>query len=459
MPSSRSWWFVGILGVLLITASLVSAQQHRLSRSPGVLPGIASEPTCSSQPCVLADEAVSSDATAAYSLAMNPVNAQQMLTGSQDPNCANYSAASYSTNDGGATWTQTCLSNDARIKLFAPLFAYDRVGTAYAVALRDNEMIYIFKSFDNGATWQSPVSVVNNLLHFSVAPAAFVIDNDPASPSLGTLYVSATQFGNRQQSGISVSRSTDGGKTWTSTLVTVKSIPSLLYGDLAVAADGTLNVSWMDCLQYQTACPGTVANMLSSRSSDAGSTWSTPTIVAAVTLAPGKCYVYGGLPDGNCVGVDNNPVLAVDKSNGSFAGRLYSAMYNWTGTNLRLQVVHSDDGGNTWSAPVALVGASIPGDEFSAQISVNSSGLLAVTWLDRRNDPAHLKYRTFNAFSRDGGATFLQSRGIASALSFPSGFFVAVAPTLSAWNGNTLYSVWQDTRTGTSQVWFGGFEF
>jgi hypothetical protein len=37
---------------------------------------------------------------------------------------------------------------------------------------------------------------------------------------------------------------------------------------------------------------------------------------------------------------------------------------------------------------------------------VNDAGLVGVSWLDRRNDPANIDYQAFAAISSDGGLTF-----------------------------------------------------
>jgi len=115
---------------------------------------------------------------------------------------------------------------------------------------------------------------------------------------------------------------------------------------------------------------------------------------------------YWLLPNTNQVRVYNYPVIAVDNSNGPYAGNLYLAMYTWAGTYLRVQVIRSTDGGATWSKPVPVAPASDTHDQFFPAISVNPTGLVGVSWLDRRNDPANLSYQAFAAISTDGGKTF-----------------------------------------------------
>jgi hypothetical protein len=50
--------------------------------------------------------------------------------------------------------------------------------------------------------------------------------------------------------------------------------------------------------------------------------------------------------------------------------------------------------------------ASAAHDPFFPSLSVSPTGLVGVSWLDRRNDPADVKYQAFAAISTDGGQTF-----------------------------------------------------
>ena len=96
------------------------------------------------------------------------------------------------------------------------------------------------------------------------------------------------------------------------------------------------------------------------------------------------------------------PVIGVDNSNGPYSGNLYVTMFNWTGTQLQVVVIRSTDGGKTWSAPVAVAPPSDTHDQAFPWLSVSSTGLVGVSWLDRRNDPNNVNYQAFAAISRDG---------------------------------------------------------
>jgi hypothetical protein len=135
-------------------------------------------------------------------------------------------------------------------------------------------------------------------------------------------------------------------------------------------------------------------------------------------------------------------------------------LYNWTGTFMQVLVTHSTDGGTTWSVPEPVSPPSITRDQFMPWISVSATGALAVTWLDRRNDPKNVKYQPFIAFSSDGGATFSKNQALSHTLSNPlddgfNGNFMGDY-RINTWVGKTVYAVWMDTRSGNCQDEIGG---
>ena len=167
-------------------------------------------------------------------------------------------------------------------------------------------------------------------------------------------------------------------------------------------------------------------------------------------MATVKMPHYWLLPNTNQVRVYNYPVIAVDNSNGPYAGNLYLAMYTWAGTYLRVQVIRSTDGGATWSKPVPVAPASDTHDQFFPAISVNPTGLVGVSWLDRRNDPANLSYQAFAAISTDGGKTFPNTQ-LTTAFSNPDtngGGGWMGDYTGNTWAGGKFIAAWMDSSNG-----------
>jgi hypothetical protein len=199
-------------------------------------------------------------------------------------------------------------------------------------------VIIFEKSTDNGQKWSAPAVAVTPLFSGGLTDKPWLQVDDNAS----ALYLSVTQFdatGNDTE--ISVSHSTNGGTSWTTSAVdTAQVFPAVdQFSDLAIGTDGTVYVSWMRCTAIGE-CAGTQATLLLSRSTDGGNTWSKP-----VTLAPDNsgCCFYGQLPNTG-ERVSEIPVLGIDNSSGPHAGTLYAAFYTWTGSFMVVDVATSTTG-------------------------------------------------------------------------------------------------------------------
>ncbi|HSJ62572.1 MAG TPA: sialidase family protein [Gemmatimonadaceae bacterium] len=96
--------------------------------------------------------------------------------------------------------------------------------------------------------------------------------------------------------------------------------------------------------------------------------------------------------------------VAADASAGPARGRVFLVCRTLDGGGILIH--HSNDRGETWSAP-RLVSADTAG-AFRTQprLAVNRSGTVAVAWLDGGRDTSGACYRVMIAVSRDGGASF-----------------------------------------------------
>ena len=152
------------------------------------------------------------------------------------------------------------------------------------------------------------------------------------------------------------------------------------------------------------------------------------------------------LPNTQNIRDQNTPAIGVDNSNGPNAGNLYVVMYNWTGTFMQVQVVHSTDGGNTWSKPVP-VAPGFTHDQFFPWLSVSPTGLVGASWLDRRNDPNDINYQAFATFSADGGRSFQPGVELTANFSDPNkgGVTWIGDYTGDTWDGpNYFIAAWMD---------------
>jgi hypothetical protein len=446
--------------LLVFTAAfLLVGRASAQTRNP-----VRGEPiTCSPAPCVLPPTQASEGGALVNTspIVGNPLNPKQLLLGSNDWNCpAPPALGFFLSSDGGSNWSRICMAAVlTRLYVFLPtiepVVGYDRSGTAYIAGLYfDNEgagigFVGLEKSSD-GIHWSAPAVALGIENTFADTPW-LVVDTNLGSPYLDSIYVSAVMIGPpgvQSENQVVVSHSNDGGTTWDKVPVApVQRAPAGdRYTNMTVGKDGAVYLTWMYCDSGPFYfCTNNKGNMVFSKSSDGGNTWSAPTLMNTIVLGP-------GLPNSH-VGVTDYPVIGVDNSSGPYAGNLYVVMYTWTGTYMQVQVIRSTDKGITWSKPVPVAPASVTHDQFFPWLSVSSTGLVGVSWLDRRNDPANIDYQAFAAISTDGGQSFQPNVQLTTAFSNPN---VNGYPnnewmgdyTGNTWVGPDFIAAWMDSSNG-----------
>jgi len=450
--------------VLLPAAGRAQAARDRLfGRRAELLP-------CSPAPCVVPPTQVSSGGFSTdTSIAASPAKSNQIVLGSLTDNCGqNSSVGALVSTDGGSDWSLDCMvemlfNGHDFVPNDPPMVGQDRLGDVYVAApyivVDDSSFKFVAlqKSTDGGANWSQPVQAMGRRDTFPADPW-LAVDGGSSSPYVNSIYVSGVLIGplsNNSKNEVIVSHSRDAGTTWQEVAVApFQSYPDNdLYTNMTVGKDGTVYLTWMYCDTGPYRCNNNKGHMLFSKSTDGGNTWSTPTTMTTVNLLPTP------LPNTN-VGVTNIPTIGVDNSNGPNAGTLYVVMYAWTGTYMRVQVIRSMDGGNTWSRPVPVAPPSDTHDQFFPWLSVSSTGLVGVSWLDRRNDPANINYQAFAAISSDGGKSFQPDVQLTDVFSNPNdsgsndGYIGDY--TGNTWAGSTFVAAWMDSNNGTVQEVVGG---
>jgi Neuraminidase (sialidase) len=460
-------------GVLVSRAIRAGRAPVRLGTGTGAM-GTTSSPfslTCSPAPCIYTPVDASEGGSAPVNedpIIANPVNAKNLLTGGNDYNCSNIQGY-FATTDGGATWSHFCSLGSGGEG--DPIVGFDLTGKAYAGGIQNNNIV-LASSTDGGKTFGTPVVVTAPLQPTNgLADKPWLeIDTNSTSPFKNALYVSSTQFGGASGSNsvIAVSHSTDGGLTWSTVPVdTLQIYPGNVdqFSDLAIGADGTVYANWIRCPTTGATgdCGGTLTKIMFSKSTDGGKTWSKAAVAATTTLTPdpASCCFYGSLPN-TPERLSNVPANAALGSGATT--KLYTTFYNWTGTQAQVEVAKSSDGGATWSAPVLVNPTSTKGDQFFQWLNVNKTkGAVAVTWLDRRNDPANVKYQPFFAYSSNSGASYSKGYPLSKTLSDPNndgfgGGFMGDY-TGNTWDGLSVYMSYMDTTTGVTQDFVTGVLF
>jgi hypothetical protein len=146
--------------------------------------------------------------------------------------------------------------------------------------------------------------------------------------------------------------------------------------------------------------------MMISKSTDGGMTWSAPVAFATAKLASDACFCafYGSIPN-TSERVSNIPVVDVDRSDSVLSGRVFSTYYDASSGHLQIMRTWSDDGGATWKTPTAV--SPTTHDQWFQWASFNdTTGMLGITWWDRRDDPANVKYAPWVSLYKPGPPRF-----------------------------------------------------
>jgi len=229
------------------------------------------------------------------------------------------------------------------------------------------------------------------------------------------------------------------------------------FSDLAVAKDGAVYVTWIRCPWGSGAtgdCGGTVAKIFMSKSTDGGVTWTAEKQITTATLAPDTSGCGYGCFPGTAERLSDIPAIDVDDSSGT----VWMGFYNYTGGHTRGFLTSSTNGGSTWStpAPVGFKGDTgwiwvSTNDAGGIAVSGMQSGAgtggagTYVAGVGVTRDGTHFSIIQTSTnptplrFSNDG---------------FGGGFIGDY--TGGIWTGTTFHQSWMDTRNGTNSQDFTG---
>jgi hypothetical protein len=161
-------------------------------------------------------------------------------------------------------------------------------------------------------------------------------------------------------------------------------------------------------------------------------------------------------PNFNGIRVNDFPSMSVDKTNGSFRGRIYVVMpvrQNGNGKAI-IQVSFSNDQGANWSAPLTVSIANAT-QSFFPWISVDPvTGFIYIVYY-AFDQTSGFSTNTYVATSNNGGVSFSNQKvsSVAHTTAPISGFFYGYEGDYIgiASNGWKSYPAWMDNRTGQWQ--------
>jgi hypothetical protein len=432
--------FLKALGVLMIVGALLVPQATAVRVGPNI--AVADAPDAQNEP----------------SIAVNPTNENNLVAGANDYRLWEVSetvwAGVYTSFDGGGTWAEDLMPGypggptsvlSGYDAAGDPSLAFDASGVAHYAGIAFNwtgvggavdGTIWHGRSEDGGLTWTQTIVARGGkgIFHDHEQIAA---DRWAESPHGNNIYVSWTMFVGFGKSPIVVSRSTDGGRTWSAPLEVSGTVtPGGFFQDSlpAVGPDGTVYVVWDETFTLQG---GTTAMRLwIARSGDGGATFSAPMLVQDVVpeVLHNAEYRHG-----------TYPAMAVAPD-----GKVYVAWADNRFGDADILLTTSSDKGRTWSAPVRVNDDPVGGgtDQFFPWVSISPKGRVDIMWYDKRPDPNNYLLDVFYANTRDGRRISANVR-VTDVSSDP-----AVWPAfLGDYNGmasteKVVYPVWTDMRNG-----------
>lgn len=407
---------------------------------------------------------VSRDTTAQNEtpLAVNPLDAQNLVTGANDWNY-NDGCAVNASFDGGKSWTRTLpfgfvpgitkYTNDPSVAGTGqydfggdPAVAFGPDGTAYFACFGYQATqpygvaLLLSRSTDGGRTWLAggptqPLALVSAFQGNGVARGSTGQFPDHEAIHVaadGTIYVTWAQFnGNGGHSPVYVATSTDGGRTF-GTPVTVTSGSVRSDQDQRIVTDPATGVAYLTFDNSVQGGKGTV--MYVSVSRDRGATWRAPfqfaTFQNPVCLFPPSCFNISGAA---FRGPGSYPAPAFDPTR----HRLYVAytdIVNGIAQVLLTSAPASDV--TQWTAPKVVAAGS--GDRINVEMSIEPrSGRIDMMANDRSWSGNALLDVTYLG-STDGGNTWsvrrvTKSSWDPSAYGVPSGS--GVRPFIGDYDG------------------------
>ena len=343
-------------------------------------------------------------------IAVNPANPNNFIAvwqqdrwsggGSRGPGTA-YSM------DGGGTWTRT-FAPMSRCTGGAGTTAFERAsdpwitfapdGTAYQATLSFNNVangdnaILVSRSSDGGRTWSAATTLRRD-------PGQNLNDKESITADRTDARFAYAVWDRLANNNAPTwfARTTDGGATWEAArqIYDPGTNRQTLNNQVAVLPDGTLVLFFSE---LPTVDGGQAALLRVMRSADKGATWSAPiTISDLQTVGTVDPDTGTGIRDGSAVGAvaaGANGVLAVVWQDSRFTAGAYDSV----------AFSRSNDGGSTWSPPLRINGnpavfALIP------NIAIRADGTFGVTYYDFRSntpDPASLLTDYWLATSSDG---------------------------------------------------------
>ena len=356
--------------------------------------------------------------------------------------------AAYSA-DGGATWTRYRLADgtDGLPRVCCdPAVAWDAYGNLYASYMNaDATQIIVLRSVDGGQSF----SLMASLDSTSIDQSSLAVG--PGQNGVGnTVWVTWNQDINATTDSIQVAGAQVTGLGTAGAFSAQVAVPggNGSYGDIAVGPQGQVMVV------YQQTNTGTGPSQIYTNV-DPDGLGPLPFAAQGIPLTS-NVGDYDYIPAQAHRSIDAETGLAWDRSGGLHDGRVYLVYTDAPAVgsaDTNIFVKFSDDNGSTWSAGLQVNDDNTNRSQFLPRIAIDqTTGTVAVTWEDARNDPNNLNGQVFGAISTDGGQRFsanFQISAGASSGAAAGGAYDLGDYTALAFQSGTFMPGWADNSNST----------
>jgi hypothetical protein len=431
-PARVLWGYALALGVVVCGVSLAAAA----ARAPRALRAEAPRLLSTASPfSACAVGVVRSGLDIEPSLTRDPAHGRRLVAAwQQDVGDGARGIRVARSSDAGATWRTTTLprvsqcSGGTYQQVADVWLSTGRDGTVYAATLpfdlsgaNFGGAVQVSRSTDGGATWSAPVVVATG------TPAA-ALDKEAvaADPSINDrAYMTWDTSFSPTAGTLYFARTSDGGRSWSQPRVVYQppAGQAVISSQPISLADGTVAVLFSrEPFIDGPAAPPSLRHGTSTvfvmRSRNGGATWSRPARVTDIPITP-------------TVDPDTGKTIfaPMEFTSASSSGRAIDLVWSEIPSKRRasIRLMRSADDGKHWTG--AMTVANVRAQAFTPTIAVAPDGTLAVTWYNLLQDKPHDKQLTATwrfARSTDAGHTWRQQQ-----LGPPFDLRRAVAP-----NGN-----------------------